>query len=180
MGGECTRGCRFCSVKTNRKPKPLDPNEPRNTALAVSKMAVDYIVLTSVDRDDLVDSGATHFAETVRRIKELNPSILVECLTGDFRGKMEDVETVAMSGLDVYSHNIETVEELTPLVRDRRATYRQSLKVLEHVKSLKDGKIITKSSIMLGFGEKDDHVYQSLNGIFCINGEIYEQLVWML
>lgn len=164
MGGECTRGCRFCSVKTNRMPKPLDPMEPVNTATAISKMGVDYIVLTSVDRDDLADGGAAHFAQTVREIKARNPSILVECLTGDFAGNQRDIKIVAESGLNVYAHNVECVEDLTPMVRDRRASYRQSLSVLEYVKTLLDGKLITKSSIMLGFGESDHQIEQTLQG----------------
>jgi lipoic acid synthetase len=117
-------------------------------------------VLTSVDRDDLVDGGAPHFAETIRRIKHKAPQILVEALTGDFAGSLEHVSQVAKSGLDVYAHNIETVEALTPFVRDRRATFRQSLKVLEHAK--KEGVRVTKTSIMLGVGETDDQVLDAL------------------
>ncbi|KAF8078495.1 Lipoyl synthase [Lyophyllum atratum] len=143
MGDTCTRGCRFCSVKTSRAPPPLDPHEPENTAEAISRWGLGYIVLTSVDRDDLADGGAHHFAETIRKIKQKAPHILVEALTGDFAGSLEHVSLVAKSGLDVYAHNIETVEELTPFVRDRRATFRQSLKVLEHAK--KQGVRITKT-----------------------------------
>ncbi len=152
MGDTCTRGCRFCSVKTSRNPAPLDPHEPEHTAEAISRWGLGYIVLTSVDRDDLVDGGSRHFAETVRKIKtkfvlilstallpsDRNlraPQILVEGLTSDFRGDLQAVELLATSGLDVYAHNVETVEELTPFVRDRRATFRQSLRVLEHAKA---------------------------------------------
>ncbi|KAL0072092.1 hypothetical protein AAF712_001015 [Marasmius tenuissimus] len=162
MGDTCTRGCRFCSVKTSKAPPPLDPHEPENTAEAISRWGLGYIVLTSVDRDDLADGGAHHFAETIRKIKQKAPHILVEALTGDFAGSMEHVSVVAKSGLDVYAHNIETVEELTPFVRDRRATFRQSLKVLEHAK--KEGVKVTKTSIMLGVGETHEQVVEALKG----------------
>ncbi|KAI8645173.1 hypothetical protein BD408DRAFT_412374 [Parasitella parasitica] len=161
MGDECTRGCRFCSVKTNKAPKPLDPHEPEHTSEAISRWGLDYVVLTSVDRDDLTDGGSNHFAETIRKIKQKAPHILVECLTGDFGGDLLGVETVALSGLDVYAHNIETVEALTPFVRDRRAGFRQSLGVLEHVKKVKPD-LITKTSIMLGCGETDEEVLETL------------------
>ncbi|KAF9569689.1 mitochondrial Lipoyl synthase [Agrocybe pediades] len=160
MGDTCTRGCRFCSVKTSKTPLPLDPHEPEHTAEAISRWGLGYIVLTSVDRDDLADGGAHHFAETIRKIKQKAPHILVEALTGDFAGSLEHVSLVAKSGLDVYAHNVETVEELTPYVRDRRATFRQSLKVLEHAK--KEGVQITKTSIMLGVGETSEQVLATL------------------
>ncbi|ORX57647.1 Lipoyl synthase [Hesseltinella vesiculosa] len=164
MGDECTRGCRFCSVKTNRAPKALDPHEPEHTAEAISRWGLDYVVLTSVDRDDLVDGGSNHFAETIRKIKTKAPHILVECLTGDFGGSLEGVETVARSGLDVYAHNIETVENLTPYVRDRRAGFRQSLRALQHAKEI-NPELITKSSIMLGCGETDEEVLHALRSL---------------
>ncbi|KAK7743848.1 hypothetical protein SLS53_003867 [Cytospora paraplurivora] len=162
MGDTCTRGCRFCSVKTNRKPAALDPHEPENTAEALARWGLGYVVLTSVDRDDLADGGAHHFAETIRRIKAKKPTLLVEALTGDFRGDLDMVKVVADSGLDVYAHNVETVEGLTPYVRDRRATFRQSLKVLAEVKRLKGDDIITKTSIMLGLGEQDEELWDAL------------------
>ncbi|KAJ8298454.1 hypothetical protein KUTeg_024985 [Tegillarca granosa] len=112
LGDTCTRGCRFCSVKTARNPPPPDVDEPKNTAKAITDWGLDYVVLTSVDRDDLPDGGAAHIAETVREIKIGKSSILVECLTPDFRGDVKAVETVVDSGLDVYAHNVETVEEL--------------------------------------------------------------------
>ncbi|KAI8872585.1 mitochondrial Lipoyl synthase [Ramicandelaber brevisporus] len=168
MGDECTRGCRFCAVKTNRSPKPLDPLEPERTAEALSRWGLDYVVLTSVDRDDLIDGGAAHFAETVRGIKSRNANILVECLTGDYQGKLEYVELVANSGLDVYAHNVETVEALQKYVRDRRAGYRQSLSVLEHAKKSKPS-LITKTSIMLGCGETDEEVLQTLKDLRSID-----------
>ncbi|KAB5589303.1 Lipoic acid synthase [Ceratobasidium theobromae] len=163
MGDTCTRGCRFCSVKTSRNPPPLDPHEPENTAEAISRWGLGYIVLTSVDRDDLVDGGAAHFAATIAKIKQKAPSILVEALTGDFQGDLSCVELVAKSGLDVYAHNVETVEALTPFVRDRRAKFHQSLAVLAHAK--KCGAKITKTSIMLGVGEADEQVADTLKAL---------------
>jgi len=157
MGDTCTRGCRFCAVKTSRAPPPLDPDEPENTAHAISQWGVDYIVITTVDRDDLPDSGAAHFDKTVRLIKERSPKILVECLTGDFQGNLECVEKMANSGMDVFAHNVETVESLQKWVRDRRAGYQQSLSVLRHAKKT-NPKLVTKSSIMLGHGETDEEV----------------------
>ncbi|KAK9479748.1 Lipoate synthase [Lipomyces japonicus] len=161
MGDTCTRGCRFCSVKTSRTPGPLDPHEPENTAAAIAKWGLGYVVLTTVDRDDLSDGGAHHFAETVVRIKQKAPHILVEALTGDFQGDLDMVAVMARSGLDVYAHNIETVEALTSQVRDRRASFAQSLRVLQAAKAAKPG-LITKSSIMLGLGETDEQVEHAL------------------
>lgn len=161
MGDTCTRGCRFCSVKTNRTPGPLDPHEPENTAEALRRWGLGYVVLTSVDRDDLADGGAHHFAETVIKIKQKAPSILVECLTGDFRGDLDMVSVVARSGLDVYAHNVETVEALTPHIRDRRATFQQSLRVLEAAKQAQPS-LITKTSMMLGFGETEEQIWDAL------------------
>lgn len=161
MGDTCTRGCRFCSVKTSRTPGPLDPHEPEHTAEALSRWGLGYVVLTSVDRDDLADGGARHFAETVIKIKQKAPSILVECLTGDFGGDLEMASLVARSGLDVYAHNVETVEALTPQVRDRRATFQQSLRVLEAAKRAKPS-LITKTSMMLGLGETDSQIWDAL------------------
>ncbi|CAE6416619.1 hypothetical protein ACGC1H_002247 [Rhizoctonia solani] len=163
MGDTCTRGCRFCSVKTSRNPPPLDPHEPENTAEAISRWGLGYIVLTSVDRDDLADGGAAHFASTIAKIKQKAPSILVEALTGDFQGDLSCVEQVAKSGLDVYAHNVETVEALTPFVRDRRAKFHQSLAVLAHAK--KSGVKITKTSIMLGVGETEEQLMDTLKAL---------------
>ncbi|KAI7779628.1 hypothetical protein LA080_000652 [Diaporthe eres] len=172
MGDTCTRGCRFCSVKTNRRPAALDPHEPENTAEALARWGLGYVVLTSVDRDDLADGGAHHFAETIRRIKAKKPTLLVEALTGDFRGDLDMVKVVAESGLDVYAHNVETVEGLTPYVRDRRATFRQSLKVLSEVKRLKGDDIITKTSIMLGLGETESELWDTLRELRKANVDV--------
>jgi lipoic acid synthetase len=161
MGDTCTRGCRFCSVKTSRAPPPLDPHEPENTAEALSRWGLGYVVLTMVDRDDLVDGGARHVAETIMKIKQKNPSILVEALTGDYMGNVDQVATVARSGLDVYAHNVETTPQLTPYVRDRRATFDQSIAVLRAAKEARP-ELITKTSIMLGLGETEDQLWETL------------------
>ncbi|EGW35403.1 uncharacterized protein SPAPADRAFT_133253 [Spathaspora passalidarum NRRL Y-27907] len=171
MGDTCTRGCRFCSVKTNRAPAPPDPKEPENTAEAISRWGLGYVVLTTVDRDDLIDGGANHLAETVRKIKQKAPQILVEVLSGDFRGDLDMVNILATSGLDVYAHNLETVEDLTPHVRDRRATYRQSLAVLERAKQAKPT-LVTKTSLMLGFGETDDQVMRTLKDLRSVGCDV--------
>lgn len=171
MGDTCTRGCRFCSVKTSKAPPPLDPHEPEHTAEALSRWGLGYVVLTSVDRDDLADGGARHFAETVRKIKSKAPKILVECLTGDYAGDLDMVTLVAQSGLDVYAHNIETVEALTPEVRDRRATFRQSLSVLKAAKAAKPD-LITKTSIMLGLGETEDQIWHALRELRQIDVDV--------
>ncbi|XP_057670896.1 lipoyl synthase, mitochondrial [Diorhabda carinulata] len=179
LGDTCTRGCRFCSVKTSRAPPMPDINEPDNTAKAIVSWGLDYVVLTSVDRDDLPDGGSNHFANTVQKIKERNSDILVECLVPDFRGDLEQVKIIAESGLDVYAHNVETVEALTPHVRDRRAKYRQSLSTLKAAKGF-NSNLITKSSIMLGLGETDYEVEQTLkdlreNGVDCVTLGQYMQ-----
>jgi lipoic acid synthetase len=171
MGDTCTRGCRFCSVKTSKAPPPLDPHEPEHTAEALSRWGLGYVVLTSVDRDDLADGGARHFAETVRKIKNKSPTTLVECLTGDYAGDLEMVKLVATSGLDVYAHNVETVEALTPQVRDRRATFRQSLSVLKAAKAARED-LITKTSIMLGLGENEPQIWDALRELRKINVDV--------
>ena len=163
MGDTCTRGCRFCSVKTSRKPPPLDPNEPEKVSDAISKWGLDYVVLTSVDRDDLEDQGSNHFREVIRKLKEKKPDLLVEALTPDFQGNRQFIHALATSGLDVYAHNIETVRRLTPKVRDRRATYDQTLDVLRYAKTA--GNCLTKTSIMLGFGETDEDIMETLNDL---------------
>lgn len=165
MGSHCTRGCRFCSVLTSKTPPPLDPNEPEKTAEAVAEMGVDYIVLTMVDRDDLPDGGAAHVARCISEIKRrTDGKLLVECLSGDYQGNRDCIATMTNSGLDVYAHNIECVERITPNVRDRRANYRQTLRVLETVKEIKP-EMYTKSSIMLGLGEQEEEVRQTLRDL---------------
>ncbi len=164
MGDTCTRGCRFCAVKTSRAPPPLDPAEPANVSKAIAAWGLDYVVLTSVDRDDLPDGGAAHIAETVRRLKqETQGRLLVEALVPDFQGKHECVRQVVEAGLDVFAHNIETVQRLQGVVRDRRAGWEQSLGVLAAAKRL--GARVTKSSIMLGCGEAQHEVVDTLRAL---------------
>jgi lipoic acid synthetase len=157
LGDTCTRGCTFCAVNTASTPAPPDEDEPMNAARSVAQWGVDYVVITSVDRDDLPDGGAGHFARTVEMMKVLKPDLLIECLVSDFRGDLAAVERLATSGLHVYAHNVETVERLQPHVRDRRANYAQSLAVLGHAKRAQPG-LVTKSSLMLGLGESADEV----------------------
>ena len=164
MGDTCTRGCRFCAVKTSRAPPPLDAEEPNKVATAVAKWGLDYVVLTSVDRDDLPDQGSLHFRQVVQALLREKPGIWVEALTPDFTGDLELVENVATSGLHVYAHNVETVERLTPRVRDRRATYRQSMDVLRHAKTVTPS-LLTKTSLMLGLGETDDEIRQTMQDL---------------
>lgn len=179
MGDQCTRGCRFCSVRTNKAPPALDPMEPENTAKAIQGWNLQYIVITSVDRDDLADQGSNHFAQTVREIKKHNPTMHVECLTPDFKGDTECIDIVANSGLDVFAHNIETVERLQWLVRDPRANYKQSLGVLARAKQA-NPKLVTKTSIMLGLGETDEDIMKCMedlrkNGVDCLTLGQYMQ-----
>ena len=137
MGDTCTRGCRFCAVKTSNAPPPLDPAEPENTAQAVAAWGIDYVVLTSVDRDDLADFGAAHIAETISGLKRHTEGrLLVEALVPDFQGRQDCVKQIVESGLDVFAHNIETVERLQGLVRDRRANWKQSMEVLRMAKEM--------------------------------------------
>ncbi|KAF2131861.1 Lipoic acid synthetase-like protein [Dothidotthia symphoricarpi CBS 119687] len=171
MGDTCTRGCRFCSVKTSKAPAPLDPHEPENTAEALRRWGLGYVVLTAVDRDDLADGGARHVAETIMKIKQKAPTMLVEALVGDHAGDLEMVKLVANSGLDVFAHNIETVEALTPFVRDRRAKFRQSLDVLRTAKETQP-ELITKTSIMLGLGETEDQLWHALRELRANNVDV--------
>ncbi|CAH8531059.1 unnamed protein product [Schistosoma intercalatum] len=189
MGDTCTRGCRFCSVKTSSNPPPLDPDEPVNTAEAISKWDVDYIVITSVDRDDLGDGGARHISKTIRQIKARKPSIIVECLVPDFQGCTDSIHTVVRASPEVYAHNIETVESLQRVVRDHRAGYTQSLRNLETAKERSnrlvssgnsDFIVVTKSSIMLGLGETEKEVMIALKdlrqaGVDCVTIGQYVQ-----
>lgn len=171
MGDTCTRGCRFCNVKTAKFPGALDPEEPKNVAASLQDMKLEYVVVTTVDRDDLPDQGADHFAAIVREIKRVNPELLIETLAGDFQGDAKLLEILLRSGLDVFAHNIETVERLTPTVRDRRATYRQSLTVLENVKKILP-EMVTKSSIMVGLGETQEEVLQAMRDLRSVGVEI--------
>lgn len=171
MGEVCTRGCRFCNVKTGNPKGVLDVEEPRKVAEAVSKMNLDYLVLTSVDRDDLPDEGSQHFAKTVRLLKDMDPKLIVEVLTPDFKGNHQFISYIVDAGPDVFAHNVETVERLTKRVRDPRAGYRQSLDVLEFVKA-RDNTRYTKSSIMLGLGETDEEVRQTLRDLRAVDCDV--------
>ncbi|NDG84118.1 MAG: lipoyl synthase [Proteobacteria bacterium] len=165
LGSEvCTRACRFCAIRTARRPPPLDPEEPFKVAASVAQLKLKYVVLTSVDRDDLQDGGAEHFAKTIRELKRLDPGILVEALVPDFRGDESAVRTIVDSGLDVYAHNIETVYRLQYRVRDPRAGYLQSLQTLRYAKEYarsNEQRLHTKSSIMLGLGETEEELARS-------------------
>ncbi|OAF72061.1 hypothetical protein A3Q56_00152 [Intoshia linei] len=179
MGQTCTRACRFCSVNTSKTPPPLDECEIENTAFAIKSWGVDYIVITSVDRDDLKDGGSVHISKTINKIKKYSPFIRVECLSPDFGGNETNLKNVASSNLDVFAHNIETVKNLTKFVRDPRASYIQSMIVLKNVK-LFNPKLITKSSIMLGLGETDQQIYETLHdlrkcGVDCVTLGQYMQ-----
>jgi len=164
MGAVCTRACRFCSVDTGNPHGWLDAEEPENAARTVELMKLKYVVLTSVNRDDLSDGGAAHYAAAIRAIKARNPSTAVEALTPDFEGVLADVETVVDSGLEVFAQNIETVRRLTHPVRDPRAGYDQTMRVLEHAKR-HNPKVLTKSSLMLGLGETDEEIAQTFDDL---------------
>ena len=163
MGDVCTRACRFCSVNTGNPKGWLDHEEPENTAKAVELMGLSYVVLTSVNRDDLPDGGAGHYAQTVREVKRLNPNTGVEALTPDFLGLESAIDTLLDSGLDVFAQNVETVQRLTHPVRDPRAGYRQTLDVLEY--SARNSDVITKTSLMLGLGETDDELLECMDDL---------------
>jgi lipoic acid synthetase len=164
LGDVCTRGCRFCAVRSGNPRGVVDPDEPEKVARAIADMGLTYVVLTSVDRDDLPDGGASHFARAVREIKARDPEILVEALIPDFQGDLAAVRTVVDAGPDVLDHNLETVRRLQHPVRDRRASYEQSLAVLRGAKGMRGG-LYTKSSIMLGLGETDDEVLEALRDL---------------
>jgi lipoic acid synthetase len=157
MGDVCTRACRFCSVNTGNPKGWLDAEEPANTARAVSLMGLKYVVLTSVNRDDLPDGGAGHYAAVVKAVKAANPDTAVEALTPDFLGDLQAVEVLIDSGIEVFAQNVETVERLTHPVRDPRAGYQQTLDVLAHGKRYRPD-VITKTSLMLGMGETEDEL----------------------
>ena len=164
MGSVCTRACKFCSVDTGNPNGWLDKDEPLNTAKAVQVMKLKYVVLTSVNRDDLPDGGAQHFANTVKLIKDLNPNTAVEALTPDFKGLSSSIDTLVNCGLEVFAQNIETVERLTHQVRDIRAGYKQTLDVLAESKRI-NPKVLTKTSIILGLGETDLEIERTLNDL---------------
>jgi lipoic acid synthetase len=188
LGEFCTRSCRFCAIQTRIKPPPPDPKEPEKLAEAIRELGksdrLEYVVITSVTRDDLADGGSGHIARCVREIKNFrknfsamgnyqiyhaiknkNPELVVEALVPDFGGNENAIRTIIDSGVDVVSHNIETVGRLSPEIRDRRAGYRQSLGVLAQFRKLSDGKIITKSGLMAGLGETEDEVKKAMEDL---------------
>jgi lipoic acid synthetase len=169
LGERCSRGCNFCDVETGGMDPP-DPDEPEQVADAVAEIGLDYVVLTSVDRDDLSDQGAGHFARTIEAIKERHPGVLVEALTPDFQGEPDLVRRVLDAEPDVFAHNVETVDRLQWPVRDRRAGYEQSLSVLRQVARESDA--FVKTSLMLGVGEYDHEIYQTLTDLRSVGVDI--------
>jgi lipoic acid synthetase len=171
MGSVCTRACKFCAVDTGNPRGYLDVDEPRHAAETVRLMGLKYVVLTSVDRDDLPDGGASHYAECIREIKRLNPDTAVEALTPDFQGDARAVEKVIDAGVEVFAQNVETVRRLTKRVRDPRAGYEQTLRVLEHAKRYRP-EVLTKTSLMLGLGETDDEILETMDDLRAIGVDI--------
>jgi lipoyl synthase len=171
MGAVCTRACRFCSVDTGNPGGWLDKEEPQKTADTVTHMGLQYVVLTSVDRDDLDDGGAQHYADTISAIKTLSPQTKVEALTGDFQGDLGHVQIVLDSNVDVFAQNIETVKRLTHPVRDPKASYEQTLSVLKYAKESRPN-VITKTSLMLGLGETQEEVLQTMDDLRAINVDV--------
>ena len=171
MGDVCTRACRFCAVNTGNPRGWLDPEEPVKTARSVELMGLRYVVLTSVNRDDLDDGGAGHYAACVRAVKERNPDTAVEALTPDFLGVLSDVETVVDAGIEVFAQNIETVRRLTHPVRDPRAGYQQTLDVLAHAKAYRPD-VLTKTSLMLGLGETEAEILECMDELLAAGVDI--------
>jgi len=171
LGSVCTRACRFCAVDTGNPNGWLDNDEPENTAKSVELMGLRYIVLTSVDRDDLEDGGAAHYAACVSAIKKRTPHVAVEALTPDFDAVMSDVEKVLDSGLEVFAQNVETVERLTRRVRDPRAGYQKTLSVLAHAKQHRPD-VLTKTSLMLGLGETEEEILATMDDLRAIGVDI--------
>jgi lipoyl synthase len=164
LGHTCTRGCRFCAVTTGNPRGFVDPREPENVAAAIASSGLKYVVLTMVDRDDLLDGGAAHVAETVRLLHEYDPKLLVETLVGDFGGRKADLAVVLAGAPDVYAHNIEVPRRLTPVIRDQRCDYDLSLRTLRFAKDHAPERF-TKSSIMVGMGETDDEVIETMRDL---------------
>jgi lipoic acid synthetase len=185
LGDTCTRACRFCAVKTAYPAPAPDPEEPRKLAEAVRDLGLDYIVVTSVDRDDLPDQGAGHFAACIRELRERAPDVLVEVLTPDFQGREDLVREVVRAGPHVFGHNLETVRRLQRRVRDPRANYEQSLEVLRVAKRA-NPEVHTKSSLMLGLGETREEVLQAMRDLraagadFLTLGQYLRPTAWHL
>lgn len=162
-GERCTRACGFCAVAT-AKPFALDPDEPRRVAEAIRRMKLRHVVITAVARDDMADGGADHFVKTIEAVRETDPAIVIEVLTPDFRGREESLRAVAAARPNVFNHNLETVERLTPLVRSR-AKYRLSLEVLRRMKELGEPGMATKSGLMLGLGEREEEILEAMDDL---------------
>ncbi|RLG86859.1 MAG: lipoyl synthase [Thermoprotei archaeon] len=170
LGDICTRNCLFCSVKKGN-PRPPDPLEPYRIAKAIKELGLRYVTITTVTRDDLNDGGARHIAKVIERIKDLNPGIIIEVLIPDFKGDLNSLKLVLDAHPHVVSHNVEVVERLTPLIRDRRASYKQSLYILKKIKELQPN-IVTKSSLILGLGENFDEVVKTMRDLRNVNCDI--------
>ncbi|MGE3973293.1 MAG: lipoyl synthase, partial [Bdellovibrionales bacterium] len=171
MGDTCTRGCKFCAVKTGNPRGKIDVEEPYKVGFAIAQMDLEYVVITSVDRDDLPDEGSGHFAKTIETIKSQRPEMIVEILTPDFKGNKEFIHKLVMAKPDVFAHNVETVERLQKRVRDVRAGYKQSLGVLEYIKSV-NPKMYTKTSLMLGLGEQDEEIRTTLRDLRAVGCDV--------
>lgn len=171
MGDTCTRACRFCMVKSGKPPEPPDPQEPQNLVEAVKIMGLDYVVLTCVTRDDLPDGGAYHWIDCINALKKAHPKLIIELLTSDFDGNLKAVENVVKAKPHVFGHNLETIERLQTGVRDPRANYQKSLSVLEHAKKV-DPSIYTKTSLMVGVGETEKEVIQTMKDTRAIGVDV--------
>lgn len=170
MGNKCSRNCKFCNV-TNGIPTPLDPMEPFNVAQSAKKLGLNHVVITSVTRDDLADGGASHFAKTIEEIKRLNPEVTVEVLIPDLKGEDKNLDIIINAKPDVINHNMETIERLYEKIRPE-AIYNRSLYVLKYIKE-KDPKILTKTGIMVGLGEKDEEVYKVMDDVLKVGCDIF-------
>lgn len=171
LGSVCTRACKFCAVDTGNPKGQIDAKEPEKVANSIAQMNLKYAVLTSVNRDDLEDGGAMHFAQTVVSIKKEAPGVIIEALVPDFLGKRESIETLLDSNVEVFAQNLETVNRLTHQVRDHRAGYEQTLEVLAYAKKYSP-KTISKTSLMLGLGESEDELLESFNDIRSVGVDV--------
>jgi lipoic acid synthetase len=170
MGKECTRSCGFCSIDFNKSPKPLEDDEPKRVAESVKQLGLKHVVITMVARDDLVDGGAQHLALVIEEVRRQTPEVTIEVLTSDFAGHLDALDTVITAKPEIFNHNIETVRELTPRVR-HKATYDRTLNLLQYVKS-KSSSILVKSGLMVGLGETEDQVKNTLQNLHKIGCDI--------
>lgn len=169
LGDTCTRACRFCNIKTGNPNGWVDPNEPEHTATSIERLALKYVVLTMVDRDDMDDGGAAHIAQVFAAIRDKTPQTRIEFLGGDFQEKASSLQTILAAKPEVFAHNIETVKRLSPRVRDARADYEKSLRVLAMAKRIADYPVFTKSALMLGLGETYEEVVEALQDLRSYN-----------